>query len=160
MNIQTIICIALIMLAYIAIRKRREAPEPPEESPCYYDAAELTDAIRALYALTEQLENADRMLSDLEACNPRELLRNFKAQWCGIDGKNRSIDLWADGANGATAGLKAAAQEQREQINAEIIATVRALNVALDAGEAPALHLDGVEKTVEESTTDASVGEW
>lgn len=148
------------MLAYIAIRKRREAPEPPEESPCYYDAAELMDAIRALYALTERLQNADCMIADLDACSPSALLRTFRAQWQGIDGSRHEIGFFADGCNRATAGLKAAAQEQREQINAEIIATVRALNAALDAGEAPALHLDGVEKTVEESTTGASVGEW
>lgn len=159
MNLQTLLFI-FALAAFIAFRERAKMRQRAADAePQYYDAAELTDAIRALYALTEQLENADRMLADLEACNPRELLRSFRAQWCGLDGKNRSIDLLADGANGATAGLKAAAQDQRDQINAEIIDTVRAMCAALDDGSAPALHLDAVGETVDETTAPAFLGE-
>lgn len=157
MNPQTIfVCIAIIA-AFLWYSKRMKAEKDDAQ---YYDTAELHDAIQALHTLSEQLENADSMLADLNACNPRELLRGFRAQWCGLDGKQREIDLLADGANQTTAGLKAAAQEQRDQINAEIIATIRAMQAALDDGSAPALHLDAVGESVDETTETADAGEW
>ncbi len=143
--------IAIGILAIIAVSrliKRRRAAEMRD----FYDAAQLGEAIRALAELTQQLENADAMLADLEACNPSSLLRGFRAQWLGIDGKRRHIDFLTDGRNGATAGLKQAAREQRERINSEIIETVRAMGAALDAGIAPALMLDAVERTVDGTT--------
>lgn len=156
MNVQTVIVCLLIVAAMVIYDRRKAADDEPQE----YDAAELTDAIRALHSLSDQLENCDRMLADLNACNPRELLRGFRAQWCGLDGKQREIDLLADGENQTTAGLKAAAQEQRDQINAEIIATIRAMQAALDDGSAPALHLDAVGESVDETTETAEAGEW
>lgn len=137
------------------IKRQRAGDQPAEE----YDAADLADAIRALAALCDQLENTDTMLADLAACDPSQLLRSFRAQWLGIDGKQRRIDFLADGRNGATAGLRQAAQDQRDRLNAEIIATVRALGAALDAGTAPALQLDAVGGTVDGTTGQAAAGE-
>ena len=102
----------------------------------------------------------DTLLADLRACHPRSLLRFFRANWCGIDGKNRHINFLTDGRNGQTAGLRQAAQEQRERLNAEIIATVRAMAAALDAGTAPALTVDAVDETVDETGEPVTVGEW
>ena len=155
MNVQTIIAAACIIAALVWHFRKK-----PEEAPEEFDAAELADAIRALQALSEQLENADRMLADLNACNPRELLRGFRAQWCGLDGKQRKIDFMADGVNQTTAGLKAAAQEERERLNGEIIATIRAMQTALDSGSAAALFIDAVGETVDETSPAADVGEW
>lgn len=153
---------ALLLFGFLAILavsryiKRQKAAEIGDE----YDAAQLSEAIKALADLTDQLENADTMLADLDACNPSQLLRGFRAQWCGIDGKRRHMDFLANGRNGATVGLRQAAQEQRDRINSEIIETVRALAAALDAGEAPALTVDAVGGTVDETTEPATVGEW
>ena len=155
MNVQTVIAVIAIIAAFVIYSRHRRSEQPQE-----YDAAELHDAIKALYALSEQLENADSMLADLNACNPRELLRSFRANWCGIDGKRRTIDLLATGKNQTTKGLMTAAQEQRDQINTEIIATVRAMQAALDNGSAPALHLDAVGESVDETTETAEAGEW
>lgn len=140
---------------YIDSQRADEPEEPPET----YDTAELVDAIRALYALTFRLENADRMLADLATCDPAELLRGFRTEWVSTDGKRREIDFLATGANDATAGLRTAAQEQRDQINAEIIEAVRALNAAITAGCAPVIVCDVVEKTIEKTTAAATVGE-
>lgn len=155
MNIQTFIACLLIVSGFLLYRYKRTRQQPQE-----YDAAELHDAIKALYLLSEQLENADSMLADLNACNPRELLRSFRANWCGIDGKRRTIDLLATGKNQTTKGLMTAAQDQRDQINAEIIATIRAMQAALDNGSAPALHLDAVGESVDATTETAAAGEW
>lgn len=154
---ETVLAVLAVVGAVAAIKRHWQTTE---EEPAKYDAAELSDAIHALAELAEQLDNVDRMLADLQACNPRELLRSFRAQWCGLDGKQRSIDLWADGANSTTAGLIAAAEEQREEINAEICETVRAMAAALDAGCAPALRMNAVDETVDETTGFDSAGEW
>jgi pilus assembly protein TadC len=148
--------ILLAIIAALSIKYRRKQSQTGDN----YDAANLIEAIDALAELAEQLENADRMLADLNACNPRSLLRGFRAQWQGIDGKSRHIDFLADGRNGATAGLRQAASEQREEINAEIIDTVRAMSAALDSGLAPALTVDVVENTVDETKYGAAPGEW
>lgn len=137
---------------YIAAHKRPTGDQ--------YDTAELAEAINRLCELSDQLTAADRMLADLAACSPRSLLRGFRVNWCGIDGKSRMLDFLATGKNRATAGLRDAAQESRDQINAEIIALVRAMAAALDSGEAPAITLDAVEKTVEETADAATAGEW
>lgn len=153
MNIQTIIACVLIVSGFLLYRYKRTR-QPPT-----YDAAEQIEAIRQLYVLADQLENADRMLADLNACSPRSLLRGFQALWCGIDGRQRSIQLFADGRNRATTGLRDAAQEERERVNAEIIATIRAMNAALDAGTAPALTLDVVDDTVDGTSVSDYMGE-
>lgn len=137
---------------YIAANRRRTGDQ--------YDTAQLADAISRLCELSDQLTAADRMLADLAACSPRSLLRGFRVNWCGIDGRSRNLDFLATGKNRATAGLRTAAQESRDQINAEIIELVRAMGAALDSGEAPAIYLDAVEKTVEETTEPATAGEW
>lgn len=155
MNVQTVIACIIIIAAFLLYRKFRK----PVEDQQYYDAAELIEAIRALSALADQLENADRMLEDLSACNPRELLRGFRAQWCGIDGKQRQIDFLADGRNRVTAGLLTAAEEQRDELNDEIIAAIRALAAALDAGAAPALEVYAVGETVDE-TESGELARW
>lgn len=147
---------AIALLAFIVLYRRKGAEQPRS----VYDAAQLGDAIRALAELCTELDNADRMLADLAACNPRSLLRGFRAEWCGIDGKRRKIDLLADGVNNTTAGLTAAAQEERERINSEIIETIRALQAAIDSGDAPAILLDVVGETVDETTAATTAGEW
>lgn len=158
MNVQTLIACTVIVCAFLIIRYRQRRQQ--EEPEPVYDTADLTDAIHALAALSDQLENADRMIADLHACNPCELIRGFRAEWSGIDGKRRHIDFLADGQNGATAGLMQAAQESRDRINAEIIELVRAMGAALDDGSAPALQLDAVGETVDETTAAANAGEW
>lgn len=75
MTPQTVIACIIIIIAFAAYSRRIRGESDDSQ---YYDSAELTDAIRALYALSEQLCNADRMLSDLNACNPRELLRGLQ----------------------------------------------------------------------------------
>ena len=155
MNVQTVIaCIAIVAAAAFYIRRRRS------RSGDNYDAAQLSEAIETLAQLSEELANVDSLLTDLRACNPFKLLRFFRAQWCGIDGKQRRINFLTDGRNGQTAGLKQAAQEQRDRLNAEIIALIREINAALDAGSAPALTVDAVGESVDETTEAVTVGAW
>lgn len=155
MNIQTVItCIILIAAAALYVKYKRS------KSGDNYDAAELLPAIHELSKLAESLENADALVSDLHACNPHELLRGFRTNWIGLDGKRRMIDFLANGRNSATSGLLTAAEGQRENINAQIIELVRAMNTALNDGDAPALCIDAVGESVDETTEAELAGEW
>lgn len=152
---QTLIfCAVIIAAAALYIRYKRA------RSGDNYDAAELLPAIHELERLAESLENADALVCDLNACNPHELLRGFRTNWIGLDGKRRMIDFLANGRNSATAGLMTAAQGQREHINAQIIELVRAMNTALNDGDAPALCIDAVGESVDETTETELAGEW
>ena len=153
-------CILLAVGAVVVLLVSRRIVARRQQTGDQYDAAELAQAIRTLARLSDQLDSADRMLADLAACDPRSLLRGFRVNWCGIDGRSRGLDFLATGRNRATAGLRAAAQENRDQINAEIIELVRAMAAALDSGEAPALQLDAVGETVDGTTAAATAGEW
>ncbi len=155
MNLQTFVfCAVIIAAAALYIRHKRA------RSGDNYDAAELLPAIHELSRLAESLENADALVCDLNACNPHELLRGFRTNWIGLDGKRRMIDFLANGRNSATSGLLTAAEGQRENINAQIIELVRAMNTALNDGDAPALCIDAVGETVDETTDAELAGEW
>lgn len=157
MNVQTFIaCLIIIAGAAVYFRFFRQEKKTGDE----YDTADLLPAIQQLARLAESLENADTMIADLRACNPRELLRGFRTNWIGLDGKRRMIDFLANGRNNATSGLLTAAQDQRETINAQIIEIVRAMNAALTDGGAPAICLDVVGESVDETTETAEAGEW
>lgn len=147
---------AVIMGIAALVQRYQNRQKEPEQ----YDTAELAEAIGVLARLADQLDNCDRMLADLAACEPRSLLRGFRVNWCGIDGKRRGLDFLATGRNNATAGLRQAAQEERDRVNGEIIDLIRAMSAALDTGEAPALTLDVVGETVDETAEPVTVGEW
>lgn len=132
MNLQTLIACAVIIAGFLLYRhfQRNQPDEPP-----YFDALELSEPVRELESIMEQLENADRMAADLAACEPGLLHRFFRAQWLSSDGRNRSIDLCARGRDRATRGLAAAAQAERDRLNQEAIDRIRALAWALESGD-------------------------
>lgn len=133
MNIQTVIFCAAILAAFFLYRwyQRRQA-----EARQYFDALELSEAVNELAAIMEQLDNADRMMIDLEACKPGMLHRFFHASWLSSDGRNRTIDLCATGRGKASRGLAAAARAERDRLNQEVIDRIRALSLAVDACDA------------------------
>lgn len=130
MNPQTIIACIVIVVAFVLYRRRRKPAEPD-----YFDALELSDAVRELGEIMEQLENADRMAIDLDTCEPGLLHRFFRASWVSSDGKNRTISLCARGRDKATRGLIAAARAERDELNQEAIDRIRALALALETGD-------------------------
>ena len=131
MNVQTLIACAVIVCAFLIYRYMQRKREEPD----YFDALELSDAVRELESVMEQLENADRMTTDLAACEPGLLHRFFRAQWLSSDGKNHTIDLCARGRDRATRGLAAAAQAERDRLNQEAIDRIRALAWAIESGD-------------------------
>jgi hypothetical protein len=129
-NLQTFVFCAAIIAVFLIYRYRqRQRAE-------YFDALQLSEAVQELAAVMEQLENADRLTADLEACRPGLLHRFFRASWMSSDGKNRTIDLCATGRGRASRGLAEAARAERDRLNQETIDRIRALACALDAGDA------------------------
>ena len=117
MNAQTIIAVlALIALCvWIDYRKRhRQEPEQP-----FFDSARLQSEIAALYHASQELETLDSMIIDLRLCKPDELHRAFRIQWQGST-KEHSFDFMSTGANSNTAHMIELAEDQREQLNADI----------------------------------------
>jgi hypothetical protein len=132
-NLQTLIACAVIFCVFLYLKHRQSRQD--ENEPAYFDALELSDAVRELESVMEQLENADRMTTDLATCEPGLLHRFFRAQWLSSDGKNHTIDLCARGRDRATRGLAAAAQAERDRLNQEAIDRIRALAWAIESGD-------------------------
>lgn len=131
MNVQTLIACAVIVCAFLIYRYMQRK----REEPAYFDALELSDAVQELARIMEQLDNADRMTIDLEACRPGLLHRFFRAQWLSSDGRNRTIDLCARGRDRATRGLATAARAERDRLNQDAIDLIRALACAVETGD-------------------------
>lgn len=131
MNVQTVIACAVILCVFLYLKHRQGR----QDDRSYFDALELSDAVRELESIMEQLENADRMTVDLAACSPGLLHRFFRAQWLSSDGKNRTIDLCARGRDRATRGLAAAARAERDRLNQDAIDLIRALAYAVETGD-------------------------
>jgi hypothetical protein len=129
MNPQTLIFCAAIIAVFLIYRYRQRQRRE------YFDALELSEAVQELADVMEQLDNADRMATDLEACRPGLLHRFFRASWVSSDGKNRTIDLCATGRGRASRGLAEAARAERDRLNQEVINRIRALAAALEAGD-------------------------
>ncbi len=118
MNTQTIIAVlALIALCiWVDYRKRHRAEEPEQ---VFFDSARLQNEIAALYRASQELETLDNMIIDLRLCKPEELHRAFRVQWQGST-KEHSFDFMSTGANTNTAHMIALAEDEREQLNADI----------------------------------------
>lgn len=129
MNIQTIVCIAALLVFIARYHGARTAEEPPE--PPTVDALGLSEQIKELAETLAQLENADRLHIDLAACNPTELHRFLRAAWVSSDGKNREIDFCADGGT-VSEHLADAAAAERERLNRSIIDQIRTLADAVN----------------------------
>lgn len=118
MNAQTVIAVlALIaVIIWIDYRKRHPKQEPEQ---VFFDSAKLQSEIAALYHASQELETLDSMIIDLRLCKPEELHRAFRVQWQGST-KEHSFDFMSTGANTNTAHMIALAEDEREQLNADI----------------------------------------
>lgn len=153
MNLQTVIACAVILCVFLYLKHRQSR----QDEPAYFDALELSDAVRELESIMEQLENADRMTADLATCEPGLLHRFFRAQWLSSDGKNRTIDLCARGRDRATRGLAAAARAERDRLNQEAIDRIRALALALESGDSSQATI--FEPLPDDQTEDETAGQ-
>ena len=118
MNAQTVIAVlALIaVIVWIDYRKRHPKQEPEQ---VFFDSAKLQSEIAALYHASQELETLDSMIIDLRLCKPEELHRAFRVEWQGST-KMHSFDFMSTGGNSNTQHMIELAEDQREQLNADI----------------------------------------
>lgn len=123
MNIQTVFAVLAIIAAYAWIKHRQRQAEQAEQEQAAFDSARLQGEISALYRASQELEQLDEMIIDLRLCKPDELHKAFRIEWQGST-KAHSLDFMSTGANTNTAHMIALAEDQREQVNADIQARI------------------------------------
>lgn len=118
MNIQTVVVVVVIIAAMLIREHRRKQSEADDEQRLF-DSARLQGEIESLYHAAQQLQQLDQMIIDLRLCKPDELHKAFRIEWQGST-KSHSFDFFSTGANTNTAHLIELAEDQREEVNAEI----------------------------------------
>ena len=112
--ITVIILAGLILWIDYRNRHRSEEPEQP-----FFDSARLQSEVNELHRCMNDLEQLDAMIIDLRLCKPEELHKSFRIEWQGST-KAHSFDFMSTGANSNTAHMIALAEDQREELNADI----------------------------------------
>lgn len=117
MNTRAIVMILILVIVIIWIDYRKRHRQDTEQA--FFDSARLQKEIAALYHASQELETLDSMIIDLRLCRPDELHRAFRIEWQGST-KSHSFDFMSTGANSNTAHMIELAEDQREQLNADI----------------------------------------
>ena len=105
---------AYVAAAVIALRRRRD------DAPEFFDTADLQKEIELLHEAAKRLDDLDTLIIDLRLCRPSEVVRAFRMEWQSVSGKEHAFDFLADGENASTDYLLAMAEQERDELNAEI----------------------------------------
>lgn len=121
MNIYAWIMIVILAAAiiYVDYRIRHKSDAECDAEQRFFDSARLQREIAALYHASQELEQLDQMLIDLRLCKPDELHKAFHISWEGSTG-SRSFNFMTTGGNANTAHMIELAEDQREDLNADI----------------------------------------
>lgn len=122
MNAQTVFVVVVIIAAML-IREYRHKHSAEDEEQQLFDSARLQGEIEALHHAASELANLDQMIIDLRLCKPDELHKAFRIEWQGST-KTHAFDFMSTGSNMNTAHLIELAEDQREELNAEIQARI------------------------------------
>ena len=89
-----------------------DSPPPPEA----LDLVALTASVKRMARTAERIEQLDRMITDIELCDPEVLMQNFSCSWqSGAD--NCRYQFLTNGADSNAAHLmRMAAAEKSDQI--------------------------------------------
>ena len=121
-----------VILGYVALfalfiksALRRPDTDEPEE-PEYFNAIELKPEVERLLREMNRLQELDGMLIDLRLC-PEDYQRAFRMEWQGAAGNRHAIDILTDGADVSGEYLTELALAERDQVNADCIRMLRAI---------------------------------
>lgn len=128
----------LAVAGYVALAVYIRRNKAEEEETQYFDTSRLKPEVEALSRAMQELEALDHLLIDLRMCKPDEAMRAFRMQWQSVSGKGYSFDFFADGRNPTTQHMLGLVQDERDELNAEIIQRVYDLYqvAVIAAGEA------------------------
>lgn len=111
------------------------APERTETMSCnpspateqLIDAREMRYAVVAakierLYALKQELDEAEGMISELQSCSPERLSENFRVKFTTATGKEKQIDFMAHGEDDVdTQNLYQLAEGKRHKLRTSLL---------------------------------------
>lgn len=95
----------------------QELRKEPEGDPDYL---EIADTIHELAAIQEKLDSLERLITDIEICNPETLQKSFRCGWQS-GGQNVNYDFWTDGQDAVSERMLQLAIEEREQVRASLL---------------------------------------
>lgn len=115
-----------------ALLKRKKKDKPQE---FHFDVAQVREMVEELAQIMGELQDLDDMLLDLKLCKPGENHRAFRLDWQTNSGKDKTLDMFADGQNVDTKNLYRLAAQRRAELNADILASIEDLYFAVFWGE-------------------------
>lgn len=111
------------MLGAIAFASARAPAAAPRRD---FGDVELAARVRRLAQTQARIDQLDRMITDLEMCEPGEYHRNFKFDWQS-GSENHTFEFWADGDNNTTEDLIYLARRERQKLKRSLLEQIDAL---------------------------------
>lgn len=105
---------------------REMVPRRPPEVPRETDFIQIENQAQKVAEIVERIQVLNRLIVDIELCDPGEMHRNFRTVW-ESGGKNRNYDFWVDGIDGTTADMLILAKRERARLRASLLTEVDVL---------------------------------
>lgn len=121
---QGIFVIMILILCGWGIFKGLDSSPPSSEG---YYSAELSNQIRKINYLNDQLQAVEELIIDIQLsdCNHH---KNVRLDWQTSYGKNLSADVWVDGDSQVTAQTLALAEERERELTSTLFREMDKLN--------------------------------
>ncbi len=116
--IGTIFAAAGVLLVISAFRKNVQPQQ--KEQPENADFTALSAQIKKLYQISERIDMLDRMITDIEICDPDVLQKAFSCSWQS-GGENKEFQFWTTGADRQAEHLMQMAADERDQLRASLL---------------------------------------
>ena len=108
------------MLIALAGAFRKIEPEEQEIRTDEADYIALSAQIKKLHQTAERIDMLDRMITDIEICDPDVLQKAFSCSWQS-GGENREFQFWTTGADAQAEHLMQMAVDEREQLRVSLL---------------------------------------
>lgn len=117
---QGIFVICLLLFCFWGVFRRIDSP-PPDPEGTY--SAEVSNQIRRIGYLNEQLQAVEELIIDIQLSNENHH-KNVRLDWQTSYGKNLTADVWVDGNSQVTAQTLALAEERERELTASLFCEI------------------------------------
>ena len=121
------IAVAGMMLVMAELFRRRPEAQERDVDPDEIDYITLGAQIKKLHQTMERIDTLDRMITDIEICDPEVIQKAFACSWQS-GGENREFKFWTTGADRQAEHLMQMALDEREQLRASLLDQIDRLN--------------------------------
>lgn len=95
-------------------------PDRPKPMPSRAGFIAIEKQAAKVAEITHRIQVLERMIVDVEMCDPDELHTKFRTTW-ESGGENRTYDFWSDGEYGTSTDLLIFAKRERERLRASLL---------------------------------------